>query len=887
MKEDVVPVAQLPSAKEPLSDIDDSAPWSYEPLRPEQLRWYWNKQPYSLKAVYQTDVQHRAHLQRFGDADNVALEKAYRERLDQLERAWWEEEAELSTGPAEQGQGGTISDISPEEEAGPSDWQAFVAGEGKGEAVGQLVRGGLYEVDLVRRRMRCVYWPEHAHRIHRGTWFMEKGTDWVPLKETAADELEEGYRGEIWNPARGYVRPQKQGIDAARLELRSLVNETKGMYALFVNSREMYLCIDNYSAWILRSWSSKPAIGMRLRRGYEAPTPGAVEVDAKAEEADNFAARVPVNRLVFVVHGIGQNLSGSNIGEDASNVRNNLRALAVAELDEKEREAGRTEVLPVQWRKHLNLDIDVLAEALMPPGVRSLRSMLHATAVEVLLYLTPLHCHDMLQSLVTALNSQFAKFMLRHPDFQGSVSIMAHSLGSVLSYDVLCNQPHLYAGLHLPQPPAHSPEAVQQSKRARLGSADTQGKEMIDLTVGSSPPSALGSSDNRGPLSHSIDADLTDLTCMLTPTSQARSPTDSSREEERRLWAENARLRRELALAQANLERAAMGAAAGPSNQPIPATGSSPTGSTGGGSDWYATAAAAQEHASLAPAVQIPELDFSVDQFFCIGSPLGLFLALRKVDPGKGHGLGTRAAATLMPGAATTQGQGDGLPAVRRLYNLYHPFDPVGYRLEPLVMAGAEKRRPVFAAYAKGGRRLHVGLQEFGEDVSAAMSAGAAKASSALFSGISSLKLGASFVANAVTIKRVDPRETEGLKEEDTPEEDAADTEALASTSHGLKDTAIWRVTDGPGAPPELAGRTPVANRTAAGRLDFVLQTGPTENPWLSAISSHFTYWTSSDTALFVLRALHGLDVRQGIPKDMAASAISPLGSPTAAAHKA
>lgn len=77
-------------------------------------------------------------------------------------------------------------------------------------------------------------------------------------------------------------------------------------------------------------------------------------------------------------------------------------------------------------------------------------------------------------------------------------------------------------------------------------------------------------------------------------------------------------------------------------------------------------------------------------------------------------------------------------------------------------MAGAEKRRPVFAAYAKGGRRLHVGLQEFGEDVSAAMSAGAAKASSALFSGISSLKLGASFVANAVTIKRVDPRETEG-----------------------------------------------------------------------------------------------------------------------------
>ena len=54
--------------------------------------------------------------------------------------------------------------------------------------------------------------------------------------------------------------------------------------------------------------------------------------------------------------------------------------------------------------------------------------------------------------------------------------------------------------------------------------------------------------------------------------------------------------------------------------------------------------------------------------------------------------------------------------------------------------------------------------QEFGEDVSAAVSAGAAKASSAIFGGISSLKLTASYMANAVTIKRADPREAEGAR---------------------------------------------------------------------------------------------------------------------------
>ena len=64
-----------------------------------------------------------------------------------------------------------------------------------------------------------------------------------------------------------------------------------------------------------------------------------------------------------------------------------------------------------------------------------------------------------------------------------------------------------------------------------------------------------------------------------------------------------------------------------------------------------------------------------------------------------------------------------------------------------------------------------------------------------------------------------------GLKEDETnPDQDLVENEALQSSSHGLKNTAIWRLLDGPGATPEVAARTPVANRTAAGRLDFVLQ---------------------------------------------------------------
>lgn len=53
---------------------------------------------------------------------------------------------------------------------------------GEEEEVGLIVRGGLYEADLKQRRLKACYWPEPSHRILRGTWFVEKSPDWVPLK---------------------------------------------------------------------------------------------------------------------------------------------------------------------------------------------------------------------------------------------------------------------------------------------------------------------------------------------------------------------------------------------------------------------------------------------------------------------------------------------------------------------------------------------------------------------------------------------------------------------------------------------------------------------------------------------------------------------------------
>ncbi|XP_051955051.1 phospholipase DDHD1-like [Xyrauchen texanus] len=74
-----------------------------------------------------------------------------------------------------------------------------------------------------------------------------------------------------------------------------------------------------------------------------------------------------------------------------------------------------------------------------------------------------------------------------------------------------------------------------------------------------------------------------------------------------------------------------------------------------------------------------PALKFKVENFFCMGSPLAVFLALRGVRPG-------------------TDGTQDHiLPKCfcQRLFNIFHPTDPVAYRLEPLVLKHYSNIAPV------------------------------------------------------------------------------------------------------------------------------------------------------------------------------------------------
>lgn len=959
----------LSDVKEPAATPARTPPVHDQPLPKRGVRWYWHKPAFSAKGQgISADIPHRAQIQRFCDADSNALEERFREQKDEIESAWWQEHSEVAEGPKvptksaspkDEGAGGghgsasqpapvpvaateagsvskTVVDVAArrrdllERETCATSWEEFKAkgreAKGRVNESGVLVRGKRWEVDLLLRLLSPCYWPEAQHRVMRGTWFVEKGLDWVPLSETVGDELETAFRREVWRPEMRHLAEQKQGIIAARINLAT--SAVKGTYALFCSAEEAYLCVDDAYSWVTRKMGSA-AKGAALRRGYTQPHAGSLEVDHKAEEADNTAAAAPVDRLILAVHGIGQKLSGASIVDDATA----LRSLVLNAASDPELHAmaggsgGRIELLPVQWRKGLTLGVDSLAERLMPANLEALRGIFHATAVEVLLYLTPLHCQDMLDSVVLSLNATYAKFITRNPCFKGTVSIVAHSLGSVLTWDILSCQPRWYAtlaALRLSQGAADSSLAAlerlshRNNSPAGVSPVDSQPIEgsaeglpenssaseafaaelsstiapslstvqeeqslqplrnedfsaSVDDRGGSGAGSSSKSSSDAPAASTlssraaavSAGTNTDSATALAERTAAAAAATDGElpggggSEEARaadadtaastaELSGETERLRQEIKELRTQLR------ASTAKNIQLPRQPNLRGVSQGG------PGMTPEEAAQLQPAVTVSLLDFPVDQFICIGSPNGLFLALRKVDPGQKRGLGTPAAAKLMPGGG---GGCDGLPAVNRVYNLYHPYDPVAYRMEPLAVEGGEKRRPVFADYHRGGRRIHIGLQEMSEDVGSAVSgfgAAAGRVTGNMWGGLRNSLGRAVHLSKAADASVAAARQASGAAPpSDSASQQAVDAEVLANAR--APGTAFWRLT---------GGRDRGDNRAtaAAGRMDFVLQESPTENQYLSAISSHFSYWSSCDTALLVARAVSGLDVLTGRP---------------------
>ncbi|XP_057864336.1 phospholipase SGR2 isoform X8 [Cryptomeria japonica] len=786
----------------------------------DDVRWYFCKVPLApnqiAASVPKTEIVGEGEYFRFSMRDSLALEASFLQNEEECLFAWWKEYAECSEGP--DGSGSVTitsrgiepksSNVSGQKLQCSSD-SALSSGELYGnaeEAVGVPVKGGLYEVDISKRYCFPVYWHGENRRVLRGHWFARKGgsrSEWLPLREDIAEQLEFAYRSQVWH--RRTFQPS--GQFAARVDLQGA---TQSLHALFTGED------DTWEAWLGVDSSSLLLVigvrgnGIKLRRGFApsgSPQPTQDELrQQREEEMDDYCSQVPVRHLVFMVHGIGQRLEKANLVDDVATFRHIVASLAEQHLTSFQRNTQRVLFIPCQWRRSLKLQGEATVEKITLEGVRGLRTTLSATVHDVLYYMSPIYCQDIIDSVSNQLNSLYLKFLKRNPGYDGKVSIYGHSLGSVLSYDILCHQDNLSSVFpieNINQTAVPNKEQVDRgdsfSSEISAGSpAISKLKEKNGNAGGNSSKEAGIESKKESEAIYVPEDNAIDSLCKEGTTEYSKEATVELKEE-RQIHISSQQTTDEAA--QHNMAVGAQEQAMLEPKEQMEVLNNE---------DVAGTEVSMPEifvnNMCKNPAEVIKSLKEEVDTFFAVGSPLGVFLSLRNVRIGTGNG----------QDYWQDEGITEEIPNCRQMFNIFHPYDPVAYRVEPLVCKNYVDKQPVFIPYHKGGKRLHIGIQEFREDIS--------NRSKAFLKRLNSVK---TRVVHAVGARRIQKDEDK----ENSPNETSIKT-------YGSK--MMERLTGSPD-----------------GRIDYMLQNSTFEHPYIAVIGSHTSYWRDFDTALFILNHLY------------------------------
>lgn len=830
------------------------------------VRWYFSKFPLLpnelAASVPRTETVGKSDYFRFGMRDSLAIEASFLQREEELLSNWWKEYAECSEGPQERASSIKKSDAQASLTESVRSAELYEVEE---ERVGVPVKGGLYEVDLVRRHCFPVYWNGDNRRVLRGHWFARKGgLDWLPIREDVAEQLEIAYRSQVWH--RRTFQPS--GLFAARVDLQGST-PVHGLHALFTGEDDTWEAWLNVDASGFSSIISFSGNGIKLRRGYSqtiSANPSKDELrQQKEEEMDDYCSQVPVRHLVFMVHGIGQRLEKSNLVDDVGNFRHITVHLAERHLTLHQRGTQRVLFIPCQWRKGLKLSSETTVEKITLDGVRGLRVMLSATVHDVLYYMSPIYCQDIINSVSNQLNRLYLKFLKRNPGYDGKVSIYGHSLGSVLSYDILCHQENLsspfpmdclykeHAGseessLDMNNQPSRCNSSTNLENNISTMMNDTREKvnpaDEDTMTVQSTQVMHEGNSEDLSPIMGPVMSDSGDITAtaMVSERIGDKDVQEMVHGSSDTFFAQNGGLNEatykdfgvkdmekmieedclntgdkdktinllieeigSLKSKIAELESKCDGNGLSENYEALPNNPEQP-------SPDQLPSKLDDAPKGYTPYVNYTKLEFKVDTFFAVGSPLGVFLALRNIRIGVGKGQEYWAEENV----------NEEMPACRQMFNIFHPFDPVAYRIEPLVCKEYLDKCPVIIPYHKGGKRLHIGFREFTEDLAAR--------SQAISNHFNSVKV--------KVLTACQPRNADGIEEE---EEHGQENEERSYGSIMME---------------RLTG-------SQEGRIDHMLQDKTFEHPYLQAIGSHTNYWRDEDTALFILKHLY-----RDIPED-------------------
>uniref|UniRef100_A0A8C1W452 SEC23 interacting protein n=1 Tax=Cyprinus carpio TaxID=7962 RepID=A0A8C1W452_CYPCA len=496
-----------------------------------------------------------------------------------------------------------------------------------------------------------------------------------------------------------------------------------------------------------------------------------------------------VDHLVFMVHGIGPvcDLRFRSMVECVDDFRSVSLKLLQSHFKKARDDhlISRVEFLPVHWHTALHGDatgVDRRIKKITLPSTGRLRHFTNETLLDVLFYNSPTYCQTIMDTVAFEINRLHALFMQRNPDFKGRVSVAGHSLGSLILFDLLSNQKT--------GSPSSGPATNGNANEVPTVAAAEEESKEEEEEIGnlSSVLEMLGLSEYLSTFeTEKIDVESL-LMCTIDDLKEMAIPLGPRKK-----------------LANFVKEKSAKQAETQPPVQ------TETMSSIHVDYNYF-------EIGTGQVSVVYHALVFEPVNFFALGSPIGMFLTVRGVEKIE---------------------ESYQLPTCKGFFNIYHPLDPVAYRLEPMILPDIELE-PVLIPHHKGRKRLHLELKESLSRMGSDLKHGF----------MSSLK------SAWQTLNEFARAHTSSVQLHEQLAMVASQIKAEEEMQQGEEEN---KMVESPEPQKEEETQIKVGMLNGGNRVDYVLQEKPIEsfNEYLFALQSHLCYWESEDTALLLLKEIY------------------------------
>nr|XP_026691178.1 phospholipase DDHD2 isoform X1 [Ciona intestinalis] len=737
---------------------------------------------------------------------------------------------------------------------------ALDAANGQGS---DIVRtdGGRYDVSVSARERTSLYWDEPPSAVRRCTWFSKSDSDsrFIPYEESLSQNLEREYHEIV---TKGLWHKQ---IDLGQGEMMVVHNPQ-----LIVHFQPVVPPEHEFGAVRekqLKSKVVKRGISTtdfaRLIPENECGTPDHVVFlchgigpvcDLRSRSVVECGETSDIGSLVMVAHGIGERHSNPSttlvqcVDDFRSIHLSLLRSHFKQGLESKK--VHRIEFLPIHWHRALHGDatgVDRNIRRLTLPSISRLRHFTNETLLDILFYSSPVYCQTIAETIGNEINSLYKLFLSRNPNFTGSVSLSGHSLGSLILFDLLCHQ---NSPIIPSNPTPNQPFLPSQTNTTLTEPTDSLGasfnaeatpqlsnsNSMHSLSEKAEEPLTLVQALEQLNLSNFLnkfeaeemdmdallmcsESDIKDIGLPMGPRKKLIGFLKDQKDKETKRKEIEAKVALESQLLQQTastmLPNKTLDVPSTPGLEQMESFGSFLSAATNVHVDFQQF-----DSGTGQPAVRYPQLDFQPHSLFAMGSPIGMFLTVRGISE-----LGEDFVFPTCPG----------------FINIFHPFDPVAYRVEPLINPDVNMK-PVLVPHYKGRKRLHLELRDSLGRMGQGLKDGIMKSLKIAIGSMqkfaeSHWQKGQENI-NAEVEHEVEEMTHRLMKEQ----QDKNDNEDNASVTSDIAqlDVGLGRLNGGK-------------------RIDYVLQERPLEsfNDYLFAFQSHLCYWNNEDTVLLMMREIY------------------------------